>query len=40
MCLNNPVLASDADLEANAASTTLGHALALLIGGVAAMLVA
>ena len=40
MCLNNPVLPWDADLEENAASKTLGHALALLVGGVAALLVA
>ena len=40
MCLNNPVLVTDADLEANAASKTLGHALALLAGGFAALLVA
>ena len=40
MCLNNPVLPWDADLEENVASKTLGHALALLVGGVAALLVA
>lgn len=40
MCLNNPVLPWDAYLEENAASKTLGHALALLVGGVAALLVA
>lgn len=40
MCLNNPVLAWDAELEANAASKTIGAVAAMVVGAVAAMLVA
>lgn len=40
MCLNNPVLAWDAELEANAASKTIGAVTAMVVGAVAAMLVA
>ena len=40
MCLNNPVLAWDAELEANAASKTIGAVAAMLVGAVAVMLVA
>lgn len=40
MCLNNPVLAWDAELEANAASKTIGAVAAMVVGAIAAMLVA